>query len=63
MIIARNINSQELQSYSCLAALGLVENNAPNVVAAMLVSPLMVKSFNTTLLIIYFHISLIVSPR
>lgn len=27
--------------YSSLAALGLVENNAPNIVAAMLVSPLM----------------------
>lgn len=26
---------------SSLAALGLVENNAPNIVAAMLVSPLM----------------------
>lgn len=28
-------------SFSSLAALGLVENNAPNIVAAMLVSPLM----------------------
>lgn len=65
VIIACNTNSQELQSYSCLAALGLVENNAPNVVAAMLVSPLMVKFFNlnTTLLIISFHISLTVSSR
>lgn len=27
---------------SCLAALGLIENSATNVVAAMLVSPLMV---------------------
>ena len=27
--------------FSSLAALGLVENNAPNIVAAMLVSPLM----------------------
>lgn len=30
-----------LFTYSSLAALGLVENNAPNIVAAMLVSPLM----------------------
>jgi uncharacterized membrane protein len=28
-------------NYSSLAALGLVENNAPNITAAMLVSPLM----------------------
>jgi len=31
----------QLESCSSLAALGLVENNAPNIVAAMLVSPLM----------------------
>lgn len=30
---------------SCLAALGLIENSATNVVAAMLVSPLMVKFY------------------
>lgn len=30
---------------SCLAALGLVENSATNVVAAMLVSPLMVNIY------------------
>lgn len=30
-----------LSPCSSLAALGLVENNAPNIVAAMLVSPLM----------------------
>lgn len=28
-------------SFSSLAALGLIENNAPNITAAMLVSPLM----------------------
>lgn len=40
---------QKRRFYSCLAALGLVENSATNVVAAMLVSPLMVKFFDAIL--------------
>lgn len=34
-------NHTNYSLYSSLAALGLVENNAPNITAAMLVSPLM----------------------
>lgn len=41
------INQFYQLSFSCLAALGLVENSATNVVAAMLVSPLMVSHFPT----------------
>lgn len=47
--------------HSSLAALGLIENNAPNITAAMLVSPLMGPVMSITFGAIISDYSLIVS--
>lgn len=48
--------------FSSLAALGLVENNAPNITAAMLVSPLMGPVMSITFGAMISDRDLIVSP-